>query len=247
MGALCNLRIRDIDFSESAGEFTVRNLPGNKDAEGTRPFTWVRGPLVNWLDVHPFRDDGDAPLFSKRTREAAAENGPALSTSAVRQMLYATARRADLDIDRERVQPTTGATRRSPSGNSTACPTNRSNIGGFHTEDSDMLSRYGPIDDQEMNESILKHYDLADGNVAQTPDIEQCNQCGTAIREGARFCPTCGLAFDEEACDRLDSFTSEVRERTVTEDNRGRRETLLKLAAVADADPADVEALLSEN
>jgi len=244
VGALCNLRLRDVDFTESAGEFTVHSLPGNKEAEGTRPFTWARAHLVNWLDVHPFRGDESAPLFAKR-RDRGDESGRALSTSAVRQMLYAAADRAEMDIPRERVQPHNWRDTTFAGWKLDGLSDQQIKHRGFHVADSDMLARYGPIDDQEMNDTILDHYDIGDGKTARTPDLDQCPQCQTALRDGTSFCPTCGLAFDEDARERLDSFRSEARERTVETEDAEKRRTVMKLAEAADVDPAEIERMFS--
>jgi integrase len=241
VGALCNLRLRDVELSPAAGEFTVKNIDGNKEAEGTRPFTWSRGPLVNWLDVHPRREDDDAPLFHKLKTGPDAGPGEALSTAAVRRMLALTARRAD--IDPGRVNPHNWRDTTFAEWKLDGLSDQQIKHRGFHTEDSDMLSRYGPIDDREMNDAILDHYDIGDGAAARTPDLDQCPQCRTALRDDARFCPTCGLTFDDEAREQLDSFQSEARERTVEKDDAEKRRVLMKLAEAADVEPGAIERL----
>ncbi|EMA38491.1 tyrosine-type recombinase/integrase [Halococcus hamelinensis] len=244
VGALCNLRIHDVEFTESAGEYTVQDLPGNKDAEGTRPFTWARALLVNWLSVHPRPNDDDAPLFTKSDDDNIVSGpGEALSTGAVRKMLYTTANRADIDIDRERVRPHNWRDTTIADWKLDGLSDQQIKHRSHHVEDSDMLSRYGPLEDREMNESILEHYGIEEGT-ARTPDLEQCPQCGTSVRPGAHFCQQCGLAFDDAAREKLESVKSGARDHTVDEDDPGNRETLTKIAAAADVDPADVNALL---
>ena len=244
VGALCNLRVGDIEFTESAGEYTVQNLTGNKEAQGTRPFTWSRAMLINWLDVHPMADDDTAPLFLKsRDDNIVLGKGDALSTAAVRKMLYASADRAAIDIDHERVKPHNWRDTTIAEWKLDGLSDQQIKHRSHHVENSDMLSRYGPLEDQEMNESILEHYGIEEGT-ARTPDLDQCPQCATSIRDTARFCPQCGLAFDDGAREKLESVRSGARDHTVAEDNPGKRETLLKIASAADVSPADVDALL---
>ena len=234
VGALCNLRVRDIDFSDSAGEFSVQNITGNKEAQGTRPFTWSRGPLVNWLDVHPRRDDPSAPLFFKLKTGPDAGPGEALSTAAVRRMLTLTARRTD--VDSERVNPHNWRDTTFAEWKLDGLSDQQIKHRGFHTEDSDMLSRYGPIEDREMNDAILDHYDIGDGSVARTPDLDTCPQCSTALRDGAQFCPTCGLALSERATE-MERSQDKTLVNAVADESGERAQALANLAALLDDHP----------
>jgi len=68
ISAVGTLRVQDVDLNGQAGTVTLnQEALGRKGARGKRPLTWRNPYVANCLDVHPRRDDPDAPLFHRLT------------------------------------------------------------------------------------------------------------------------------------------------------------------------------------
>ena len=206
IGALCNLRIRDIDVGEQIGEFTVRNLPGNKNISGTRDFYWAAGYVAKYLAVHPMREDDSAPLFTYRPplpeKVTSGTDDGALHTSTVRRMLERTAERAG--IDPARTHPHNW--RHTAHGAWKLGPMNDRQVAhrGFHVEGTDELARYGPLEDEQLNESIRNLFGFTKDGETPTPELETCPRCNAPLRDGAQFCSMCSLSLSPEAAETRD-------------------------------------------
>lgn len=65
IGALASLRIRDFDTSGPFATISINEEANVKGPSGAVPVTWSRGYVANWLDIHPRRDERDAPIIHK--------------------------------------------------------------------------------------------------------------------------------------------------------------------------------------
>jgi len=212
VGAAGTLRVGDIDLSGRAGKFSLNeDAVALKGASGTRPLTWSRGYIANWLDVHPQRDDPGAPLFHKLVDpdedgrgDATVDSDGALSYNQILLRLKGVAERAG--IDRDRANPHnfrhTAITRWIKEGLSDQEIKHRA----FWSKNSDRLFKvYSHVEEGEMNDQILAQYGLDGDGDEVTPELDECVQCGTPLRgDGTRFCPGCGAPLSYHAAEAIE-------------------------------------------
>lgn len=205
IGALASLRVGDLSFTEDAALITINSEAHTKGARGTVPVTWSRGHLANWLEVHPAGDDPSAALFCPLpTATNVDPSDDALTTDTLRRRLKRVARLAD--IDPERANP--HRFRKTAISQWVRDRLSEQEIkhrAGW-TKDSQQMRVYAPITDEEFNDQILSHYDLAETD-ASGPSLSTCPMCGTSLRERTRFCPSCGSALDPVAAEVADDAT----------------------------------------
>ena len=208
IGALASLRVGDLSFTEDAALITINSEAHTKGARGTVPVTWSRGHLANWLEVHPANDDPSAALFCPLPTATTVDPGSdALTTDTLRRRLKRVARLAGVDPGRANPH----RFRKTAISQWVRDRLSEQEIkhrAGW-TKDSQQMRVYAPITDEEFNDQILSHYDLAETD-ASGPSLSTCPMCGTSLRERTRFCPSCGSALDPVAAEVADDATDDV-------------------------------------
>jgi len=221
LGALVSLRIGDLTLTDDAG-FVDLNTDGNvKDADGTLPLTWSRGYLIRWLHVHPHPEDDDAALIcalpSARHQGNSADGTGALTTAHVRRRLYDVAEAAG--IGRKRAKPHRFRKTAVSQWVRDGLPEQDIKHRAGWTPDSQQLDTYSHVTDEEFNDRVLDHYGLgSEDGTSASPTLDQCPQCSTSLREGVRFCPTCGLALSPDAADRHSDAVTTVADDMLADD-----------------------------
>lgn len=246
ISAVGTLRVQDVELNGRAGSVTLnQKAVGRKGASGKRPLTWSKPYVANWLDVHPRSDEDDAPLFLTQKREDDCQYGDGSLT------YYHLQRRIkqiadDAGVDREKVNPhnfrKSAITRWIREGFSEQEIKHRATW----VKDSRQFETYSQITDEEMNDQILSQYGLTDGEQNHRPDLDECPQCQTTLRDEPQFCPGCGLALSQRAAADLegaeDDLFSDIAEATDEDEIEMLRDlrALLKERpeALADALPA---------
>lgn len=235
IGAVASLRIGDVDLSGRTGTIHLNDdAIGLKGASGPRPLIWATEYVKNWLDVHPKRDDPDAPLFcavksgqmgGRDGRSVEWEVGDAMSTHHYSRRLKRVAE--DAAVDREKVNPHnfrhTAVTRMARDGLSEQKIKWMVGWG----EDSSQFRRYSHVTDDQMMNDILAEYDLAEPETGiGTPDLSECPRCNAALGGpvDAEFCPGCGLALSQTAAasvdDARDDAMTDLADPETTDDQR---------------------------
>ena len=245
IGAAGTLRVGDIDLSGRAGKFRINeDAVALKGASGTRPITWSRGHVANWLNVHPRSEDDDAPLFHKLTEIEERDDDGALSYNQIQSRLKDIAERAG--IDRDRANPHnfrhTAITRWIKEGLSEQEIKHRA----FWSKDSDQLFKvYSHVSEGEMNDQILAKYGLEADGEEIVPELDECVQCGTPLRDDVpRFCPGCGAPLTYDAAETVDKA-----EDTIVEDiaeNPELSDELLALRDIISESPEVCQAVADE-
>jgi len=215
IGAVLSLCVGDIDLEPPKATITINEEANVKGAHGERPLTWSRGHVANWLDVHPRPSEDDVALFHK-TRRWDAD-----STAALRQQ-YASRRVTKIaeaaGIDSERIHAHlfrgTAISEWIRQGASEQKIKHRATL----VEDSRVLSRYSMVSDEEMNDEIFADHGIVDDDGEKSPELTQCNQCRTPLRDGARFCPGCAAPLSQQAADRVDEIEDDTFESATNAD-----------------------------
>lgn len=204
IGAIASLRIRDVDASGRTTLVSINEAANVKDASGTVPLTWSEGHLVSYLQVHPRREVGDAPVFHKQRGYWHGNDDGALSYQYLGRRVKEVA--DDAGVDREKCNlhnfRHTAISMWIREGLTEQAIKHRASW----EVDSDMIRVYSAVRDEELNDQILDHYEIAvDDDAEQVgPRIEECYRCGSTLRGTERFCPSCSAPLSAGAADAVE-------------------------------------------
>ncbi|MFB6196405.1 MAG: tyrosine-type recombinase/integrase [Haloplanus sp.] len=202
IGGIASLRIQDIDLTEQPGTVSVNENANVKGASGTVPLTWSRGYVASWLEVHPRRDDPDAALIHKFAgHHTAGDDDGALTYQYLSRRIKEVGERASIDPERLNTHNfrKSAISRWIREGFSEQEIKHRA----FWVKDSRQFETYSGVTDDEMVAQIADRYglDISDVETAR-PNLENCPQCASPIRDSARFCPGCGAPLTAAAADQ---------------------------------------------
>lgn len=232
IGAICSLRLRDIDLVDDIGKVTINEEGNVKGASGTVPLTWSEGYVSSWLNVHPRRDDNDAALIHKRQHIGEDEDGALTYQYASRRIKEIA---DEAGVDRERVNShnfrKTAISRWIREGMSEQAIKHRA----CWDVDTDQLDTYSGVRDEELNDQILEHYGISNGDTEYEVTLERCPRCQTTLAPGDDFCSGCGAALSDLAAHQKERTREEITDDLVDiEDVSKRRIAGLVLGMVED-------------
>lgn len=247
IGAVASHRIRDLDLEGQATMVSINEDANVKDASGAIPLTWSEGYLASWLDIHPRRDDPDAAVIHKHEGYI----GPGDDGNGALTYQYLSGRvktvADDAGVARDRVNThnfrKTAISRWIREGLSEQAIKHRA----CWDVDTDQIKTYSGVRDEELNEQILEHYDMAPADMeASRPAIDQCPRCHTSLRSDQHYCPGCAAPLTDIATETVDEAADGLRDVLVEEDDRDRRQAAAEMADLVESDPRLVEELLAE-
>ncbi len=190
-GELLNRKIKDLEFEDYGLILRVRS-----GKTGYRQVIVVgESPvyLRQWLDVHPDRNNANAPLFMKVNRNG--ESGE-LDYNALRQIFQRVKERAGIT---ERIHPHLYRhTRASILAGSVAEAPLESQMGWIHG--SKMSATYVHLSAEAQKSAILKAYGLKkQDTIIQARKPIKCTRCGHENLQDAKYCRNCWFPLTIEA------------------------------------------------
>ena len=251
ISALLSLRVRDVTFTGSNGFLHLNeNALGLKGASGKRPLLWATEYMKNWLDIHPYRQDGNAVFCALKEQDHPhrSDDAQPLTTWSVNQQLRRIRDRAGV---RKPVNPHnfrhTAITLMVREGLSDS----RIKWMVGWGPDSTQFDRYTHLRDDEMMAGVLEHFDLAeeDHSIGR-PTFEKCPSCRAILSEWMNpvACPGCGLALSHTAAslhDAVDTMHTTVTDAAI-ESTDPSKIALAQLILEETADPEEMVAWIAE-
>jgi len=253
--ALRALRIKDVTLTENPQSSYITlndDADGQKRASGKRPLTWASAYVEQWLDVHPRRDDPDAPLLCVIGNSGNASRGDPMSKNdTYNQRLRTIAERAGLPEDRYRssvgrrertlgahLLRHTGVTRAGLNEELTDQVIKK--WAGW-TEDSDRLRDYMHLTDDDLIAAAAGAYgdDDVEHDLAERPDPGECDRCGHPTEAWMQACPNCTMLLTVSAgmiSNQLDEIEEEATDTAIESTDRETIE-IAKLIRDSAADP----------
>ena len=235
IGAVASLRIRDLDFTGPAATVSVNEDANVKGASGTTPLTWSEGYVASWLDVHPRREDDDAPLFHVREGwyDPDEDGDGSLDYQYLARRIRAVA--DDAGIDRDRVNThnfrKSAISRWIREGMSEQAIKHRA-----HWDvDTDQFDTYSGVRGEELNDQILAHYGI-EREEETRPDLDQCPRCGSPLRGDEAFCASCAAPLTDRAAARTEAAEDDIFD-SMAADELSNAKLLRTLRERFDADP----------
>ena len=187
-GELLNRKIKDLEFEDYGLVLRVRS-----GKTGYRQVVVVgESPIYlrQWLDVHPDKNNRDAPLFVKVNRNGKSKE---LDYNALRQIFQRIKERAGI---KERIHPHLYRhTRASILAGSVAEAPLEAQMGWVHG--SKMSATYVHLSAEAQKSAILKAYGMKkEDTIIQTKKPVKCSRCGQDNLPDAKYCRYCWLPLD---------------------------------------------------
>lgn len=182
-----NLAVKDVTFDRYGAIAMVNGKTGMRRVR----LIWSMPYIAQWLEVHPRRDDRNAPLWIKASNPVEG-----LRYDAIRFQLQKIARRAKVD---KKVNPHNFRHSRSTHLASRLTESQMEEYLGW-VQGSKMPSIYVHMSGRDLDNDLLKMYGLeTDEQERKELKMRQCPHCKAINTMGARICMNCRrpLAIEE--------------------------------------------------
>jgi len=197
VGALASCRVKNVEFSQYGAMIYLSKTGVNKTtpAKGL-PLTWSAGYLNQWLTVHPFHDDPEAPLWVTLN-----ENKTSVSYATIRKMIKITAEKVGI---KKGIHP--HLLRHMAITNWILDGLNEQEIkhrAGWSRGSTQMFKIYANFTDKEINDSIFEKYGLKTADKRHVI-LKRCPRCNNVLKPGDKFCSQCALVLDQATALKLE-------------------------------------------
>ncbi|WP_367344145.1 tyrosine-type recombinase/integrase [Methanomethylovorans sp.] len=206
IGALASCRIKNVEFNQyGATVYLSKTGQANKTtpAKGI-PLTWSTGHINQWLAIHPFRDDPEAPLWITM-----AMDGTPMSYQSLLRTVKSLGQRAGI---KKRVHP--HGFRHMAITHWILDGYNEQEIkhrAGWSKGSTRMFKIYGNFTDQEINDRIYEKCGLKTEDKRHVT-LKKCPRCNNVLRPSDKFCSQCSLVLDRQALDEIKQYEDKLPE-----------------------------------
>lgn len=192
-GEMLNLLIKHVKFDNYGA---ILHVDGKT---GTRTVRLVRSApnLSKWLDVHPFRDNPESPLWIMLEKK---QLGQMLTYAAARQLIK---RRSDMAGLSKRVYMNLF---RHSEATKNAMFLTEAQMRGRHgwSSSSRMPARYVHLVNADVDQAILSHYGVVKKEEVKQNLPKKCNVCDMLNASESKICCKCGKALDLKTAVEID-------------------------------------------
>ena len=198
IGEFLNLKIRDVTFDEYGAVIKVSGKTGDRRIRIVSSIPY----LVRYLDIHPRKDDPDAPLWVKVWYPG---KGEPVDYDTIAKQLKKIAKRAGI---KKRVHPHLFRHSRATHLANYLTEAQMCEFFGW-VQGSDMPRIYIHLSGRDVDEAILRMYGLLrKEDTKPKMGAKFCPRCNAVNEEEARFCMRCGLPLTEDA--QIDAIAEEL-------------------------------------
>ncbi len=196
------LKIKHVVFDEYGIKLTVNGKTGMRVVRLVFSVPY----LINWLEVHPFRDDPEAPLWVTDLKAGFAP----------KQMMYGgfdklIKKTALLAGIKKRIYNQIFRHSRATHTASKLSESQMKIVFGW-TADSDMPKIYIHLSGEDVDDAVLNMYGL---KKTDSPElgigIKRCARCKQNIPSISDFCPVCSMIQNTETAQELQDFESKAK------------------------------------
>ncbi|MDI6888794.1 MAG: site-specific integrase [Methanocellales archaeon] len=188
VGELCSLRIKNVSFDDHGAQIIVNGKTGMRRIR----IIAATPHLADWMGIHPFRDDPEAPLWLGLG--TTNKNMP-LNYASVRKLLQVLGKRAGI---KKSVNPHALRHSRATFLANHLTEAQMNQFFGW-VQGSNMASTYVHLSGRDTDKAIAKIYGMEEEHSkkeesALTP--KKCSRCMTLNAGTAKFCNRCGAVLD---------------------------------------------------
>lgn len=213
IGALLACRISSVTETKHGVILYLSKDGANKTtpAKGI-PLTWSSGYLQQWIAIHPFRDNQNAPLWTTLRRIRKTKDDPkSLQYEALSyEGAYQTFIQIEKKLNSKHVHPHT--LRHYAVTNWILDGLREQDINyraGWSRDSKQMFSTYGNFADSDMNTRIFEHYGLKVDDTRKVT-LKRCPRCNNVLRAEDHFCAQCSLALDQQAHETISQYENKL-------------------------------------
>jgi integrase/recombinase XerD len=201
IGEILTLQIKHLSFEQYGAHLTVSGKTGMR-----RVLVIGSEPLLRaWLEVHPQRDNPEAPLWVGRGNVGWGEQ---LDYDSVRMMIARTAKRAGL---KKRVKPHAFRHARASHLANKLTEAQLKEMFGW-TQSSEMAAVYVHLSGRDVDKAILRlqgiEGDEEEKEQEEKLKITKCPRCGERNAPIAKFCHKCGVPLDLKTALKIEDARS---------------------------------------
>lgn len=202
-GEILNLQIKHVKFDNYGAVIHVEGKTG------ARPVRLVKSTpnLANWIAVHPFKNNPDAPLWPILSTR---NYGQPLSMASARKMLQTRCKKAEIS---KRIYLNLF---RHSEATITANYMTEAQMRKRHgwSNESKMPARYVHLVDSDVDKAILAHYGLDKQEEKTQENLPKtCQICNTINSSELTNCVKCGKPLDVKAVFEIDQKFSDMQEK----------------------------------
>lgn len=213
-GEILNLQIKHVKFDKYG---TIIHVDGKT---GARPIRLIKSTpsLASWLNVHPLKENSDAPLWIILTKKRYGEQ---FSYPAARQMVK---RRCQLANLSKRVH--LNLFRHSEATNSAKFMT-EAQMKKRHgwAPDSKMAARYVHLVNADVDAAIFEHLGIKKQDKEEKNVPKICQICMVPNASDARICSKCGKPLELKTAIEIEE-KNEIEKRELKETIKESKETI---------------------
>jgi len=211
IGELLTLRLKHLVFDKYSAILTVNGKTGMRRIRviGATPY------LASWKDIHPDKDDPEAPLWVVRgtTKEIAKDKdklknykfnwGYSIGYRGVTKLLQKLAQKSEI---KKRVNPHSFRHARATFLANKLTEAQLKELFGW-TQSSDMAAVYVHMSGRDTDKALLNVYGLAQDEEKEKSKFElrKCSRCSKQNPATATICEACGGALDLKEAMKLDN------------------------------------------
>lgn len=191
IGELLTLQIKNVQFGDRVSAILVNGKTGQRRV----PFIAASSYVSTWVNMHPLRDDPNAPLWVKNINREQSKKGTTqpMSYSAVRKVLRSTFERAGVN---KRFNPHNFRHSRATALSNNFTEAQLKEYFGW-TQSSHMAAKYVHLSGRDLDNPLMKSYGL------ETPEEEKtvllkplpCPRCKKINAPTFKYCANCGAAL----------------------------------------------------
>lgn len=212
IGEILPLRIKDIQFGEQITSIMVDGKTGARRI----PLVSATKYLATWLNMHPLKDNPDAPLWVKSVNRNKESKGEVqeLSHSGIRKMLKTTFAKANVS---KKCNPHQFRHSRATELATKLTEAQMKELFGWK-QDSDMAARYVHLSGRDVDSAILMINGLKPKEDIKESKLKPraCSRCEERNPPNASYCFKCAMPLDVDTVQK-EELEKKIKDKALLE------------------------------
>lgn len=206
VGALGTLRVKNVQFNHTCAVLYMSTTSRNKKTTAPKPFpiTWSTGYLNAWLDVHPAKNNPEAPLWAAIKGDDAEAMTYSGLVHALNRVVERSGLKKKVHYHLFKHQKVTEMILNGYSDREIRFQA------GWSKNSNHMFNIYGNFYDEDMIKAIYARAGIGTEDRKQVT-LQKCPRCRTVLVPEARVCHQCALVLDAALAGEVDRNMQEAQ------------------------------------